>query len=674
MKKTANRNLKQYIFREKPIAMNTSILLRSAALAAVLFITGCEKKASNPVDLGSSQGNFPTGARISDAQRTVVFTALRRMQDSVAKINPNAVRSATLNFFRSTPEFSSSGVSPDSSLFAVFTDGRILIFSDNRKYDPTAQSQYLSKTTSATTKSFAKVESKLPTSADVYLMDTSTDSTAAGADLSYVMRSTRKLNKDLLNIVTKSGYIPHRLPASLANLRKVKNAGIFHIATHGGMANPSNEGSKIYSFMTSDVVGDKIDTLGLSDDLDSKRVTYFEAENGDDVQHRWFYMNYGITPAFIAKYMKFSENSLIVITACTSHNSEMLSAFATAGASVYIGWDNVVWANISDLVAALLFDRCLGTNLVSPIPNPPQRPFSWQFVLDDIVYRKLNVSRASATVTANLKFTQFGGDLTVLLPTIMTTSFTQYPTELRYNLQGDFTSTPGTVLLDGVALNLTKAWKDGSLETTLPTHGGNIQVSVNGALSNVVQLSEYRGHFTYTDQGSGTLLKKVVADINFLADLHKYRVVSGANQFYKDEAVFNGPRLVAVLSTSHASYEASGSYQTTTWSGSGNINNWSSLVSTNLPQGTFNVYLGDEGGTAMIELVTLANYTVTTGTSSSTQIFGVGDGGTSILNTSVGTGYVIKGNRVTKTSTGHTYTIDWGDITPAYPPSPTAAR
>jgi hypothetical protein len=652
--------------------MNPSRFFLSAALATALAITGCEKKGSNPLDSGSSPDGPANGTSLTSAQRAKVFTVMRGYIDSVGKVNPSGVRAAVLKFFSTAPEFKSAGMSSDSSVYAVFTDGRIMIFSDNMRYDGTVAIPPLSKASPGATNSFGKVDSKLPASADAYLIDTSEPAGIPNPDNSYVMQSTRWLNTQLLNVVKKSGYIPHQVPGTIKNLKSVKNAGLFHMASHGGWADPKDGSAQMYSIMTTDQQSTERDTTDLKADLDARLLTYFTANNIDAKGNPNIYMNYGITPAFIAANMTFSDNSLVVMTACTSYNPAMLSAFSNAHASVYIGWDNVVLSNVSDPAAAFIFDRCLGTSLVTPKPVPPQRPFAWGLVLDDLSYRGYTVSRGS--VVANLKYSQLGGDLTVLLPSIMVTSFTQYPTELRYNLQGEFTSTPGTVLLDGVALNLTKAWKDGSLETTLPTHGGNIQVTVNGALSNVVQLSEYRGHFTYTDQGNGTLQKKVVADINFLADIHKYRVVSGANQFYKDEAAFNGPRLVAVLSTSHASYEASGSYQGTSWGGAGTINNWSSLTSSNLPQGTFNVFLGDEGGTALIELITLANYTVTSGGVSTTQIFGVGDGGTATFNASVGTGYVLKGNRVTKTTTGHTYTIEWGDISPLYPPLANAAR
>lgn len=645
-----------------------SFFLRTVLLTSFL-LTGCEKKASNPVDSGSGQNSLPPGTPISGAQRDRVFAALRKVLDSVS--NSNA-KLAVLKFFRSTPEFQSSGISRDSSVYAIFTDGRITVFSDNLDYDPTVPIPPLSKAVASGQTSLGKTDSKLPASADAYLLDTSEPADIPFPDKSYVMQSTRWLNAQLLNVVKKSGYIPHQLRATIKNLKQVKNAGLFHIATHGGYITPEDGSTDVYSIMTSDQRDSGRDTTDLKAELDAKLVTYFEAKNIDSEKRPNVYMNYGITPAFIAANMSFSDNSLVVVTACTSYNSLMTDAFSKAHASVYMGWDDVVKPNISDPAAAFIFDRCLGTSLVTPKPVPPQRPFSWGLVLDDLGIRGYTVSRGSAV--ARLQYKVLGGDLTVLLPSIMVTSFTQYPTELRFNLQGDFTSTPGMVLLNGVALNLTKGWKDGALETTLPTHGGDIQVTVNGALSNVVQLSEYHGQFTYIEQGQGTLQKKVVADINFLADIHKYRVVSGANQFYKDEAVFMGPRLVAVLPTSHASYQASGAYQGTSWSGSGNINHWSSLVSADLPSGTFNVFLGDEGQTAMIELITLANYTVTTGTSSTTQIFGVGDGATSPFNTAVGTGYVIKGSKVTKTSTGHTYTVEWGDIKPLYSPDPNAAR
>jgi hypothetical protein len=376
--------------------------------------------------------------------------------------------------------------------------------------------------------------------------------------------------------------------------------------------------------------------------------------------------------------MSFPKNSLVYITACSSNTSEMRAAFGQAGASVYAGWTNSTVGFQAFDAARFFFDRCLGTNLVAPIPSPRQRPFGWALVQEDMFYRGLTKS-VTKEGASNLVFTSQKDDLTDLLPTLQLSTFTNYGTYLTLNVQGDWGETPGRVLLNGSPLTLTKPWNARSLELTMPAGGGNLQMDVNGLLSNVVQLTQWDGTITYTVTGRGTLKRKITVNVRLIGDIHRWRVVSGANIIWKDEAVFLIARMVTALPSSSCTYDCSGEYRNSLgeleeqWGGSGSFP-LSAVPTVANPGGFLTGSVGDVGETASLNLLALVTYTRSGKSSSSQASFSTSDGSISIVNGTIGADYVFKAGSRTATVSDGVAVMSWTDFKPTFPPDLNAAR
>ncbi|MCX6142043.1 MAG: hypothetical protein NTZ35_02365 [Ignavibacteriales bacterium] len=650
--------------------------VRIALLASVLLIGCAKKNESNPVDAGGTQ--IPSGPllEISNAQRTAVFNSLKSMADSLQQVNPSAMNSALLNYFSLRPEFQASGAGPDGTVYAVFGDGRVLICGNNLADNPSGGSPSQSIRQMSQPQGLMKASSNLPGFRSVLLMN------ALGSRFDYADGTTgvTKMTQDVVQMFKAGGYKDVTLAdATLEALKTVRGPGIFYFSTHGGTGYLIDKKTQVYSLMSATVRDSTKDVGIYKTDFDEKRITYMLFPNSKTADGRQLYfVAYGITPAFVTKYMSFPTNSLVYVTACSSNKAEMRAAFGQAGASVYGGWTNPAVGFQAFDAARFFFDRCLGTNLVAPIPAPRQRPFGWAYVLDDMNYRGLSQS-VTKEGTSNLVFTSLKDDLTDLLPTLELSLFTSYGTYMTLDVQGDWGATAGKVFLNGLEQHLTKPWKPGSLEMDLPVGGGNLQIGVNGLLSNVVQLTQWDGTITYTVTGRGTLKRKITANVKMIGDIHRYRVLPGANIIWKDEAVFLLPRAMAILPSSSCVYESTGDYKNSLgeveeqWSGGGSFP-LQTLPTVEIPGGFLWGTVGDVGQTTSLDFLASATYS-RRGKSSSVQAgFSTGDGSLSTIIANIGADYIFKAGSRTATVSDGTVVMSWTDFKPTYPPDPNAAR
>ena len=655
------------------------ILNKSLVIAALLLslVAGCAKKeADNPVDVGGTQNPPSPLLEISNAQRTAVFNSLKSMADSLQGVNPSALSSTLLNYFGSRPEFQAAGTGLDGTVYAVFVDGRVLICGDNLADKPSGGSTSQSIGAMTQPLGLMKASADLPKFQSVLLMN------ALGARYDYSDGNTgiSKMNQDLVQIFNAGGYkdVTQGI-ATIEGLKTVRGAGIFHLSTHGGTGYLSDKQTQVYSLMSA-TARDSVKDVGIyKADFDQKRITYMlfpVAKTADGRPQN--IVAYGITPAFVTQYMSFPTNSLVYITACSSNKTELRDAFAAAGASVYCGWTNSTVAFQAFDAVRFFFDRCLGTNRVAPIPSPRQRPFGWALVQEDMFYRGLSKS-VTREGTSNLIVTSQKDDLTDLLPSLQYSTFTSYATYLALRLQGYFGATAGRVLLNGNSVSLTKPWNERTLEMNLPPGGGNLQVDVNGLLSNVVQLTQWDGTITFTVTGRGTLKRKITANVKMIGDIHRYRVVSGANVVWKDEAVFLFARMVGVLASSSCSYECSGEYRNTLgeleeqWTGSGSFP-LSAVGTAANPGGSLVGTVGDVGQTASLNLSARATYTRFLKSSSSEVVFLTTEGSISTIDATIGGDYVLKSGQHTANVSGGIAVMSWTDFKPTYTPDSNSAK
>lgn len=652
---------------------NTMIQIRWIVLC-IFTIVGCAKNdSSNPVNAPSKGGTTAVGPVISNAQRSIVFNGLTLLLDSLRNINLSSIDTSILAYFRSHPEFSGSGISSDGTIWGMFTDGRLVIYNNNLLLDDGTQPSVApAGSTHALQKSFGSI----PNGSNVFLLnslgkfyDYNFFITGASAAMNRVESAFKKT--DYTGIVKGA--------ATIAALKSVRNASILLWFTHGGIGKQSDFNTDEYGLMTAEEQ-DSISDVLYSTDLDQKRLIYGVCLKdrtllGTNVNAVY----YAITNDFIREYMSFTPNSLVYITACESNNAGMKSAFAAKNVSVYGGWTAAIVASQAFEAAQFFFDRSLAAGIVNPVPSPPQRPFGWQYVWDDMVYRGMTKHTDDNSVVSNLIFTQIGGDMTDLLPTIKFTTFKSSGGQLRFVVEGSFGSSPGSVLVNGTTLSASP-WGPVDILCDLPTSGGTVQVVVNGLKSNPVQLTKWSGSVSYTETGRGSLKKFITANLNFIGDVHKYRIVSGANSVWKDEPVFLVPRAVTILPSSSCSFECSGEYRDNqgvlqeSWSGSGNIPFVTSGASIITPSASFTGTVGDVGQSCILgfgAMATYQKYTKDNGTTTAGLTMANGTGGIIEL---VDQGFSLQQGTTTVSLTNGSATFSWTNFTPTFTPDPNAPR
>jgi hypothetical protein len=172
---------------------------------------------------------------------------------------------------------------------------------------------------------------------------------------------------------------------------------------------------------------------------------------------------------------------------------------------------------------------------------------------------------------AELRYRQLQDDFITLLPTISIGA-----PQGTLNLNGVFGDEKGIVTVNDNPVSVT-SWTNSVIRVKYPDTGGQVAVVVNGLSSQLLPITEWNGTIAYTATGKGTLKRSVTIAAKFMADVHRYRAVSGANILWPDNDTFGGSvHGVVISSLTSGTYTASGEYrdpQTNelleSWSGGG---------------------------------------------------------------------------------------------------------
>ena len=294
----------------------------------------------------------------------------------------------------------------------------------------------------------------------------------------------------------------------------IKSDGVFHIRAHGGsgvlrqganISNPAKPtGQMVYCIWTNTDVTHAND-VKYNVDLNTDRLCYMLGDVNLPVPPGVFNstaIRYGMTPGFIAKYMRFGPNSLIFFDACASDSTDAASfkaACLSSGAGVYLGWTYPVLDSASRDADFFLYDRLLGDNTVPPADNPAKPPLDWASVQAAMATTvKPGTSQTYDTsstayyfTNAKLTFTPGSGDLGSIVPSITSTVLDMATQELT--LIGIFGKTQGSVMGNvspgGTGTPLTvKSWASGQIVAQLSTGIKNVRVQVDSRPSNIVSL------------------------------------------------------------------------------------------------------------------------------------------------------------------------------------------
>ncbi|MCB1219065.1 MAG: hypothetical protein H7A35_06545 [Planctomycetales bacterium] len=503
--------------------------------------------------------------------------------------------------------------------------------------------------------------------------------------------------EDLKGIFEDKGYTPFADPAYVSYLKVVKNSGVFYIDAHGGTAVQRDDAHQ-YAIWTDEPYTAE-NEVALGDDLDANRLLYMFAKDaaGNEV---W---KYAFSDEFVSEYMTFSANSVVFINACNSGTAtDMIDAFHTAGATVYLGWTVSVRDSDANEAAAHFFDRVLGANVLSRTENPPIRPFNYLDTLTDMYTRGVSIFypvKYPPMVPKNQVFTKLifstdDGDETsgfwLLSPTISNMQMSDQSGELF--LQGDFGDHEGVVTVGGEEVTVTQ-WDPVTLVCEIPDSGpgssGDVIVYVRGHPSNVRQLTDWRGTFDFKAQGQGSLERSVSFDIHFRADIGDWRMFPATDPLLKGAFGF-GPTPINCANDSYGTVHSTGSYT----DGGNNTTTWNDGTLTQLPPhdpmnpqsnlilctgvldlvdmdlllelqafGDYKEKLVDSGGTTLHD--TYFGFI-----DDMDEYFGTGQGLLLTLNPD----FSFAGDNLQKVDGDFTYSLSWGPITVDTPPNPNSAR
>jgi len=515
---------------------NLALPLVLLVLWGALITTGCGGGKSAATGGGG-------GGAITDAQRMAVLDAVQQRFPTLEG-DPPAVRQAVKSFLVGLPQIEAADVDEDSGcVWARFTDHIPLIVVNNRQAAATVQS---SRSGAASPSSGTRA-SELPGNTQIRILNAMGTSFVSSANT-------------VRGWLIGNGYSSATSDASLDALRSVSGDGVFYLDAHGGVGQLLDHTRSFAIWTATRATIDQYKALQASQDINAAnpRVVLMYADHNGGMAE-W---HFGITHAFVDRYMSFGPNSLVFFNTCLSNGSiaQLFQDTCLAkGASVYAGWTRSVKDPDANKAAQFLFDRLAGVNKPSVVPTetPPQRAFNWQAVYADMQSRGYDTSTDKSPGDCKLIFTpnpnEGKGDFSLLAPSISSLFVTNYQTQLR--IFGIFGSKPGKVTIGGQDAALLSSWSSTSLTCTLPPGdqaggSGDVVVEVDGHKSNAVPLTMWKITIHAVDKvtQSGTIVlqpadtfgKEIDADLGgsttvsgdmvvwIRADVHGSRATPGA--------------------------------------------------------------------------------------------------------------------------------------------------
>lgn len=284
---------------------------------------------------------------------------------------------------------------------------------------------------------------------------------------------------------------------------------------------------------------------------------------------------YAITDLFIARHMSLASNAFVAMDSCTSSASPLRTAFQTAKAGTYVGW-NSLSGYASGQRFELMFDRLLGANVEPPLSSPPERPFDIDVVQNWMQEKGYDVD-PSPNGTAQLQWAYKQGSKSLILrPTIAraiyeandpTNNFTKFLIEGTFGPDPRSAGQVGKVMWGNTECQIV-SWNENEgirIKPPKPVPVGDLQVIKGTLWSNRVPITQWTLPVTYTLNGKGTLQYKVEMNLKFRVDAHGAR-------WEPQQAVQRHPVLIFQLDDSTGQVTASGQYKpsqdtTVTWSG-----------------------------------------------------------------------------------------------------------
>jgi len=490
-----------------------------------MFACGSDENENPP---NPNNPNVP-GTPVTDDKRIAVLEECRVKVEELNNIKKLEEKVQLIAWLLQKSEFQSAGLLEGNGVYAVFTDGRIVLFVDTPKTnDPPDGGRKRGGADDGSRLKDTSGSMELPKSNRVSLYN------GMGA---YFGDNTLAIEKIVR--ASPSQFIVERKTASIENLKRVGGDGVFYMFTHGGAGGipnppPRKDSTFVMSLWTTDQV-DIANEIAYRRDLDEKKLAYMFSTFDTDkpVSH------YGITGEFINAYMSFAENSIIYMDACNSNRTvptgvafrELVLNKATNKKATYIGWTFETNEYMATQASQFIFDRLLGTNTTGsgattiPKENPIQRPFDLAKTFDHLQSKGWTVCANGAT----LKYDTRADDDILLTPTIEKLEIDEYTSLLQ--IHGSFGSEKGQVTVQGVSIAVAdEDWTPNLILCKIPETGdgsaGDVIVSVHDLKSNIVPLTAWDIKLNYASDDNGVRMEGVI-NLKIRADVHPRRTKPG---------------------------------------------------------------------------------------------------------------------------------------------------
>jgi hypothetical protein len=534
--------------------------------------------------------NISHGNDLPPEQRMEILTSISDFHDSLpADGDPEEGKQALIEYLRSLSEIKSAGLTQEGNIWGQFIDGRVLKLIEATPFPP--EELILSNSNSPIPDPSSPHFANIHLSTNTYLTNYSLFDQSEISDIQMNNAGYSNLPESSKALVMSS--LPQRMGGewdlvraylelvnydigatipSVDNLKmQVNDVGVFYFATHGMKADfvddkgiiipkPSiedPEAKRAYAgFLTSTPMNTENDKA-YADDLDNKRLTYAATYDtlgrgivgierykpGKEPTGRELVWVYAITEKFIEKYMSFSENSFVYVSACHSYQDILVQAFVKKNATVYAGWTSYTYGREAILVPTYVFQLLLGVEghlEAAEKTKHHYRSFDQVAIWDFL--RKRGMDRIEK-YDSSLKF--YGNKKVILAPSIKWMDVSEIEKELH--LIGAFGEVPGKVIIDDVEIPLVGAWHPDKLIVELPpidsSNGyGEVSVVVSEHEGNPVDLTRWIGELSYTVEPleiwAPGLQQKVVVEFMIRADVHPYREKPEDDPEYRDIVPF----------------------------------------------------------------------------------------------------------------------------------------
>ena len=523
-------------------------------LSALGMLFACGQDEKVPLD--------PTapGKPLADEERVTVLEECRDKLEKLNNVRKIEDKFQLLAWLMQNPAFQSAGFLPESNtVYAVFTDGRIVLFVDTPKTNdlPDGGRKYTEDSEASRKKGSSRVQ-ELPKSNKVSLYN------GMGK---YFEDNTLAIEK--IFAASKTSYTVERKTASIENLKKVSGDGVFYLFTHGGggaIPNPPLGRDTTYamSLWTTDAVT-VANEKAYKKDLDEKKLAYMFSTYDSDKQ----VFHYGITAEFIKAYMSFGENSIIYMDACNSNRiittgapfRNVVMDRAANKKATYIGWTFETNEFMATQASQFIFDRLLGTNTTGsgstsiPKEDPIQRPFDLEKIFLDLRGRGFDVCANGAT----LKYDSRVEEDLLLKPTIEKLEVDEYTSTLI--IYGSFGSEKGKVSVGGQEITSISDWTPNAIVCGIPETGtgsaGDVIVSVNDRESNPVPITEWQIRLNYATDDNGVRMEGAI-NLRIRADLHPRRTKPGEDPSVPEFVDYGPSSGYMFANSSNATYTIGG--------------------------------------------------------------------------------------------------------------------